>query len=58
MAHFRISRQAVHYWRKKGVPARHRTTLAMLGAVAGYDMPELRDCAGARDSLERTGEAA
>ncbi len=40
-AHFGISRQAVHYWRTKGVPAMHRKTLAMLGAVAGHSMPEL-----------------
>lgn len=40
-AHFGISRQAVHYWRTKGVPAMHRKTLAMLGAVGGHSMPEL-----------------
>jgi hypothetical protein len=31
----------VHYWRTKGVPAMHRKTLAMLGAIAGHSMPEL-----------------
>lgn len=43
MAHFGVSRQALHYWKKKGVPERHRKTLAMLGAVAGHAMPELQD---------------
>lgn len=42
-AHFGISRQAVHYWRTKGVPPMHRKTLAMLGAIAGHSMPELAD---------------
>lgn len=42
MSHFEISRQAISYWRRKGVPKQHRKTLAMLGAVAGVDMPELR----------------
>ena len=41
MAHFGISRQAIDYWRKNGVPPRHRKTLAMLGAVAGHDMKEV-----------------
>ena len=40
--HFGITRQALAYWRKKGVPPVHRKTLAMLGAVAGHDMPEMR----------------
>jgi hypothetical protein len=40
--HFQISRQALSYWRRNGVPKQHRTTLAMLGAVAGHDMPEMR----------------
>ena len=40
-AHFGITRQALHYWRTKGVPDVHRKTLAMLGAVAGQPMPEM-----------------
>tara|TARA_Y100001968_G_C18753818_1_gene434562 strand:- start:106 stop:297 length:192 start_codon:yes stop_codon:yes gene_type:complete len=43
MAHFGISRQAVWSWKRKGVPVRHRKTLALLGAAAGHDMPEMRD---------------
>lgn len=40
--HFGITRQAVHYWKKNGVPAVHLKTLAMLAAVGGHDTPELR----------------
>ena len=42
MDHFSVSRQTVSYWRRFGVPKPHRKTLAMLGAVAGHDMPEMR----------------
>lgn len=42
-AHFGISRQAIHYWRKNGVPDMHRKTLAMLGAIAGKPMPEMQE---------------
>lgn len=40
--HFGISRQAVAYWKRNGVPDMHRKTLSMLGAVGGVDMSELR----------------
>lgn len=43
MEHFQLSRQSVSYWRREGVPKRHRKTLAMLGAVAGHDVSELRN---------------
>jgi hypothetical protein len=39
--HFGITRQAIDYWRKNGVPKPHRKTLAMLGALAGIEMPEM-----------------
>ena len=42
VSHFGVTRQAVSYWRYNGVPKPHRKTLAMLGAVAGIDMPEMR----------------
>lgn len=41
MAHFSISKQAVSYWRRKGVPRQHRKTLALLGAAGGHAMPEM-----------------
>lgn len=43
IAHFGVTRQAIHFWRHRGVPKMHRKTLAMLGAVAGHSMPELAD---------------
>lgn len=43
IAHFDVTRQTVSYWRKNGVPKHHRKTLAMLGAVAGKEMPEMRE---------------
>jgi hypothetical protein len=39
--HFEISRQAVFYWRRAGVPKQHRKTLAMLGEQRGLPMPEM-----------------
>ena len=43
MQHFGISRQAIQYWRKKGVPHMHRKTLSMLAAIGGIPVPELND---------------
>jgi hypothetical protein len=43
VAHFGITKQAVSYWRRNGVPKPHRKTLAMLGAVAGHAMPEMTE---------------
>lgn len=40
-AHYNISKQAIAYWRKKGVPKMHHNTLLMLAASAGVQMPEL-----------------
>lgn len=42
-AHFGVSRQALNYWRRNGVPNRHRKTLAMLCAVSGSPAPELTE---------------
>lgn len=41
--HFDITRQAVFYWRRAGVPRQHRKSLAMLGENAGHAMPEMRE---------------
>jgi hypothetical protein len=43
LEHFQMTRQALSYWRRKGVPHMHRKTLAMLGAVGGHPMPEMRE---------------
>lgn len=43
MSHFNISRQAIDYWRKHGVPKRHRKTLAMLGVLNGVPMKEMEE---------------
>jgi len=40
--YFQISRQAAHYWRKAGVPKRHRRSLAELGERLGHNMKEMR----------------
>ena len=39
--HFGISRQAIDYWSRNGIPKPHRKTMAMLGALAGVEMPEM-----------------
>jgi hypothetical protein len=41
MDHFAISRQAVSYWRKSGVPKQHRKSLIMLGESLGLDMSKV-----------------
>lgn len=41
--YFGITRQALHYWRRNGVPRPHRKTLGMLGAMAGHAMPEMQE---------------
>lgn len=42
MEHFEITRQAVFYWRRSGVPKNCRKALAAFGEAAGREMPELR----------------
>jgi hypothetical protein len=39
--HFEITRQAVHHWRKAGVPRQYRKSLVALGESLGHEMPEL-----------------
>lgn len=39
--HFEITRQALAYWRRNGVPKQHRKPLALLGHVHGKDMKDL-----------------
>ena len=39
--HFDITRQAVFYWRRAGVPKQHRKSLAKLGEERGHEMPEM-----------------
>ncbi len=39
--HLGISRQAVSYWRKHGVPKYHRRGLVLLGFQNGIDLPEM-----------------
>lgn len=59
IAHFDISRAALSYWRRHGVPKRHRKTLAMLGAVGGHAMPEMledRDRVAACGLCERRAD--
>lgn len=41
MEHFEITRQAVFYWRRSGVPKNCRKALAKLGEDAGHPMPEM-----------------
>lgn len=52
IAHFGITRQALSYWRKNGVPKPHRKTLAMLGAIGGHAMPEMAEM---RDRIAACG---
>lgn len=37
-----VTRQAIAYWRKKGVPKEHRKTLREIAKEEGYEVPELR----------------
>jgi hypothetical protein len=40
--HFYITRQAVHYWRRAGVPKRYRRMILALGEKLGIEVPEMR----------------
>lgn len=42
MAHFEITRQSVHQWRRAGVPKQHRKSLALLGESMKLEMPEMK----------------
>ena len=39
---FEVTRQAVHYWRRQGVPNDWRQSLLRLGKSLGHDMPEMK----------------
>ena len=39
--HFQVTKQAVSYWRRAGIPKQHRRPLALLGKVQGHDMSDL-----------------
>ena len=39
---FKVTRQAVSYWRREGVPYRYRKAMHALGKEWGVDMPEMR----------------
>lgn len=41
--YFHVTRQTVWRWKRTGVPERYRKTMAMLGAVGGLDVTELKD---------------
>ena len=40
--HFEITRQAAHYWRRRGVPKQHRKSLVLLADSLRIEVPELR----------------
>lgn len=46
-AHYGVTRQTIYNWRKSGVPAVHRRTLAMLAVALGHAAPELDECQNA-----------
>jgi len=39
---FGITRQAVFYWRRKGVPNEHRRDLIAMGRKLGHDMSDMQ----------------
>ncbi len=40
--HFGMTRHAVYYWRRKGVPVEHRRALIALGRRLGDEMAEIK----------------
>lgn len=47
--HFNVTRRTWQYWRVNGVPVMHRKTIALMGAIAGLDMAEVRDDCAPRE---------
>lgn len=41
MEHFDITRQAVSYWRQKGIPRTYRKAVKLLGESLEHDMTDL-----------------